>query len=299
MSLEIISTTLVAATATPPAGPYDLTDLATVHDEVELPLTVVGSDQFLSRAITQSSSAISNYCNRIFQVETLQDQIFLQQDPYPYQVPGGVDPLQLSRWPLVNAISISFTGNTYERSKTVALIPNTDGLVVGQLVFASDGSLPAGTVINEIATDSITLSNPAPANNTQLSFTTGLQVTQMRSLGDVQTLVYGKDFTIDAARGWLIRLNSWTGSSQMWEAQPITVTYQAGYPSIPGDLVDACLRLVTARFKARGRDPMLIEQTQQGSGSQHYWVGIAHGQHGAFAAEIESLISQYRVPVVA
>lgn len=298
MAVEIISTVLVAATAAPPAGPYDLTDLATIHDELILPATDVSSDAFLSRAITQASSAISNYCNRVFQVETLEDQIFLQQDPYPYQVPGGVDPLQLSRWPLVNTV-VPFTGNTYERSPTVALIPSTAGLIVGMLVFANDGSLPAGTVIKAVATDSITLSNPAPANKTALGFTTGLQVTQMRTLGDVQTLTYGTDFTIDAARGWLIRLNSWTGSSQAWEAQPLTVQYQAGFPAIPGDLVDACLRLVTARFKARGRDPMLIEQTQQGSGSQHYWVGIAHGQRGAFAAEIESLISQYRVPVTA
>ena len=33
MAVEIITTVLMAATATEPAGPYDLTDLDTVHDD--------------------------------------------------------------------------------------------------------------------------------------------------------------------------------------------------------------------------------------------------------------------------
>jgi hypothetical protein len=85
----------------------------------------------------------------------------------------------------------------------------------------------------------------------------------------------------------------------MWEAVPTQVQYQAGYAPIPADLVDATLRLVTARFKQRGRDPMLVEQTQAGAlGTQRYWVGTAPGQQGAFAPEISSLVEQYRVPVI-
>jgi hypothetical protein len=299
MAVEIISTVLVAATSTAPAGPYDLTDLATVHDELGVTGNDVSNDPFLSRAITQASTAIANYCNRVFVVEALQDQCFIQQDPYPYQVPGGVDALQLSRWPLwplVNTV-VNLTGNTHG-TITVDGIASTAGLVAGQLVFAVDGSIPAGVTIATVSANSITLSAAATSSETGLAINSGIQVIQTLSVGDPQTLIYGQDFTVDAVRGWLIRLNSWTGVNVPWEAEPVTVQYQAGYAAIPVDLTEACLRLVTARFSARGRDPMLMEQTQaQALGSQRYWVGTSPGQRGAFAPEIESMLQAYRVPV--
>jgi hypothetical protein len=298
MAVEIITTVLVSATATPPAGPYDLTDLATVHDELTIPTADVSNDSFLSRAITQVSASIAKYCNRVFQVESLQDLIYLQQDPYPYQVPGGVESLQLSRWPMVNATVTSFTGNTHGTT-TVDGIVSTAGLIAGQLVFAADGSVPGGTTITSIGANSITLSKAATSTETALSFNTGVQVIQNLGSGQTQTLVYGQDYTIDPTRGWLIRLNSFTAVAVNWEAIPLTVQYQAGYSSIPDDLVDAALRLVTARFRAKGRDPMLVERTQPGPiGMERWWVGNAPGQTGVFAPEIEALIEQYRVPVV-
>jgi hypothetical protein len=298
MAVEIISTVLVAATSTAPAGPYDLTDLATVHDELNIVSNDTSNDPFLQRAITQASTAIANYCNRVFVVEVLQDQCFIQQDPYPYQVPGGVDPLQLSRWPLANTNVVCFTGNTHFTT-TVDGIASTAGLTPGLLVFAADGSVSPGVKIATVSANSITLSQYTTSSETALSFTTGVQVIQTLSVGDPQMLVYGTDFTIDAARGWLIRLNSWTGISVPWEAEPVTIQYQAGYATIPYDLAEACLRLVTARFSARGRDPMLMEQTQaQALGSQRYWVGTSPGQRGAFAPEIECLFEPYRTPVI-
>ncbi len=308
MAVEIITTVTAPATATAPAGPYDLTTLAIVHDELNIPTADTSNDAFLSRAITQASAAVAKYCGRVFQVEGLTDLIYIQQDPYPYQVPGGVYPLQLSRWPLVGTIE---------------------------------------------------------------------SVLQTIAAGVTQTLNLGTDFTIDAERGWLIRLNQFTGVSTAWEAMPVTVSYQAGYTRsvvnesgtipaaspytvtvaqaasfaadegvlyaasltpltavasapgpgeysvgdtgvytfnvadegkgvlfsyeyeyLPDDLVDACLRLVTARFKGRARDPMLMEQQTQDLGTQRFWVGSAPGQNGALPPEIEALIDQYRVPVI-
>lgn len=298
MAVEVITTVLVAATSTPPAGPYDLTDLNTVHDELSVKDGDTSNDAFLSRAITQSSIAIANYCNRVFQVEAVQDQIFIQQDPFPWQVPGGVYPLQLSRWPLVNSTPVSFTGNTHG-TEDVDGIASTAGITAGALVFAADGSIPAGTTVATVSANSITLSQPASSSETGLSLTVGLQVVQTLAAGDTQTLVYGTDFTVDPVRGWLIRLNSWTGVSEKWESEPVTVQYQGGYADIPDDLVDACLRLVTARFTARGRDPMIVERSQPTLGSTRYWVGPTPGQKGAFAPEILSLIEHYRVPVTA
>lgn len=295
MAVETITTVLVAATATPPAGPYDLTDLATVHDELALPMTDTGDDAFLSRAITQASAAISRYCNRVFAVETVQDQIFIQQDPYPWQVPGGVYPLQLSRWPLNNSSVVSFTGNTHS-SILVDGIASTVGLNPGALVFGS--GIPVGTTMVNVYPTSIMLSQAATATATAISLTSGLQVVQTLAIGTTQTLIYGTDYTIDPARGWLIRLNPYIGISSKWEAEPTTVQYQGGYASVPSDLQEACLRLVTARYRAKARDPALLERTQPGMvGSERFWFGSAPGQVGAFAPEIAALLDQYRVPV--
>jgi hypothetical protein len=300
MAVEIITTALVTATAESPAGPYDLTDLETVNDELSIPANDTSNNAFLSRAITQASIAIKNYCNRVFQVEAVQDQIYIQQDPYPYQVPGGVFPLQLSRWPLIDSRPISFTGNTHG-SVLVDGIASTAGLEQGDLVFAADGSIPAGAEIaNVVGSNSINLTKAASSSATGLSMNTGLQVIQTLSVGVTQTLVYGKDFTIDAAKGWLIRLNPFTAIAQQWEAVPATVQYQGGYDPIPDDLVDAALRMVTARFRARGRDPVLMARTQdQGLGTERYWVGAGKGQIGSIPPEVVGIIDNYRVPVIA
>jgi hypothetical protein len=300
MAVEIITTVLVAATATAPAGPYDLTDLATAHDELSIPTVDSSNDSFLSRAITQASSAIRNYCNRVFQVEVVQDLIYIQQDPYPYQVPGGIFPLQLSRWPLVDSTPISFTGNTHG-SILVDGIASTAGMAQGDLVFAADGSIAAGTEIASIVgPNSINLTKAASSSSTGLSMNIGLQVIQTLSVGVTQTLVYGKDFTVDAAKGWLIRLNLFTAIAAQWEALPTTVQYQAGYEEIPDDLVEAALRMVTGRYRARGRDPVLMARDQNGNvGSERYWVGGMKGQVGSIPPEVVGLIDQYRVPVTA
>jgi len=295
LAVEIITTVLVAATATAPASPYDLTTLATAKDE--LSITDTSNDTFLSRAITQASSAIHRYCNRVFPVEVLQDLCYIQQDPYPWQVPGGVYPLQLKRWPLVNSTPVAFTGNT-NKTPIVSGIASTSGITEGMLVFAADGSIPAGTTILGVYPNSITLSASPTTAETALSMWTGVQVVQTLSVGDTQTLVYGTDYTIDPAHGWLVRLDAWTGISVRWEAEPVTVQYQAGFSTIPSDIEDACLRLVTARFRARGRDPMLVQRAQTNAlGTERYWVGSMPGQNGAMSPEIAALLDPYRVPV--
>jgi hypothetical protein len=225
MAVETITSVLV------PAGSYDLTDLATAKDELSIPVGDTTQDAFLSRAISQASKVIANFCNRTFAVETLQDQCFIEQDAYPFQVPGGVDVLQLARWPLVNI--------------------------------------------------------------------TSLQVVQTLMVGVTRTLAVGTDFVIDAERGWLIRINPFTGTSTRWEAELVTVRYDAGYAPIPFDLVDACLRVVTARFKMRGRDPMLRSEGEPGLGQLNYWVGTMPGQDGSLAPEIAGLLDSYRTPVMA
>lgn len=297
MGVSTISTVLVPATASAPANPYDLTDLATVHDELQIPTTDTSKDAFLSRAITQASSAIAKHCSRVFPVEAVQDQLYIQQDPYPYQVPGGIYPLQLSRWPLQSSSVVSFTATTDGTTAVLTGVSSAVGLTVGTLVFGP--GVPPGAEIQSIGTGTVTLTLPTTSANAAASFNTGVQVTQLLAVGMIQTLVAGTDFVIQPDNGWLIRLNTWTGVSEKWEAVPTTIQYQGGYTPIPYDLVDACLRLVTMRYYARGRDPMLVERTQPNLGTQRWWFGSQPGQDGALPPEIEGLLLNYRVPVAA
>lgn len=100
MRIDTITEIVVAAAT------YDLTDLATVHDELRIPTGTTTDDPFLTRAITQVSTAIQRHCNRVFAVETVRDVVYPERDDYPFQVPGGVSPLQLTRWPVIGVASV-------------------------------------------------------------------------------------------------------------------------------------------------------------------------------------------------
>lgn len=116
------------------ANPYDLSTLMTVKDELDIPELVTTYDTWISRAIQRGSAAIQAYCNRVFASESLQDQIWLQYDAYPYQVPGGVAPLQLSRWPVTAVTSCMVTqGATLIQTLTSGKDFYVDG-DAGQLV---------------------------------------------------------------------------------------------------------------------------------------------------------------------
>lgn len=298
MALTTITTVIAAATATSPAGPYDLTDLATAKEE--LSVTSTTDDNFLSRAITQASEKILKYCDRVFAVEGIQDLIYPEQDPYPWQTPGGVRPLQLSRWPLVYSDAVPFTGDTHGNA-TIDGISDTTGLVAGMPVFG-DG-VPAGTTIGSVDANagsvSLLPSSVALAAATGVSFTTGVQVIQTLAVGQTQELVAGTDYRVDAKNGQLVRLSSSSGGEMSWEAYPTQVRYAAGYATVPADLQEATLRLVTARYRAKGRDPMLISRNEAGLGEARYWVGTAPGQSGPFPPDIAAILDSYRVPVTA
>lgn len=112
-----LSTVVTAATATPPAGPYDLTTLTQVKAEPWYNASL--SDAWHSRIITACSLALARYCNRVFPLQTYLDTIFLQRDPPISPVIGGAATLQLNYAPLVAATSV-VTENG------VALTLNTD-----------------------------------------------------------------------------------------------------------------------------------------------------------------------------
>jgi Phage gp6-like head-tail connector protein len=129
MDFVIVTTVVTPATAAfEGQQPYDLVDLATV--KAELNITDTSKDSLLLRWITEASAAAANFCNRVFPVESLKDQIFPPRDYFPAAtVIGGVMPLQLSRWPITASPTVTENG--------VALVENTDFIAkydVGQLL---------------------------------------------------------------------------------------------------------------------------------------------------------------------
>lgn len=119
MTIKTISTVVT------PAASYDLIDLVTVKEE--LSITDNSKDGVLRRYIKGASAAAAQYCNRKFQVETVQDT--MQRDRIFSPVFAGPDLLQLSRWPVVAFTSITENG--------VALTKDVDYLIDmarGQLV---------------------------------------------------------------------------------------------------------------------------------------------------------------------
>ena len=226
MPIRIVSTVLT------PASSYDLTTLANIKDDLAIPSTDTSSDATLTRFITEQSALVAQYCNRVFPIETVQDVIMPDRDPYPYQVTGMLSELQLSRWPVVSVASV------------------TDTVAVGM----------------------------------------------------VNTLTEGTDFIVDTADGWLTKIDPNTGYPTEWSPDRYTVQYQAGYfeagsGTPPADLEMAVLRLVSARFKARGRDPFLRSQGEPGVGQEQYWIGALPGQTGSFPPDIAAVLEKYRVPL--
>lgn len=79
-------------------GAYDLVALATI--KAELQLTDGSKDADLKRWITQGSSEAAKFCNRVFPIETVQEQIYPDRDSFPPVTIGGIAPLQLKRYPV-------------------------------------------------------------------------------------------------------------------------------------------------------------------------------------------------------
>lgn len=118
-------------TVTAPASSYDLVALDQVKRE--LAITDASKDQLLRDWISRASAAAAKYCNRVFVVESITEQFWPARDRGIPIVRGGLDPLQLARFPLVSVDSVVEDGNT--------LTVDTDYTInddLGQLVRLSE-----------------------------------------------------------------------------------------------------------------------------------------------------------------
>lgn len=132
------------STIVTPAPLYDLTDLATVKDELQI--TAMDGDASLARYISEASKAVHQYCNRTFVVETVLDNFLPRRDGWPGVAVNDLDPLQLSRFPIANLSSVVEDG--------VTLVSGTDFLpdaTLGQLTRLDDEGFPMRWPMRPIA----------------------------------------------------------------------------------------------------------------------------------------------------
>ena len=333
---ERISTVITPATGTGGAGAYDLIDLKTVKDD--LGIVDQNSDTALQRYITSASLVAQHYCNRVFQKETLLDEIWPKRDPWPAYVVGGARPLSLSRSPLISSPCLA--------GLAAPAAPTLSSIAAGALAAAfyyvrvtfvsaaGESALSPESPLAVTANHELQVASPvqdfanlatgwnvyigtAPNKETKQNGATPLAIGASFTLtGALDTstsppdvvhvienaipLAEGLDFRVDYDNGELTRLHVITGYPKSWPAFPISVRYSAGYSSIPADLIDAALRMVKARWLSRLRDPALRAENIPGVREAQYWLGAGpDALNGDLMPDIVSILDRYRVPVVA
>jgi hypothetical protein len=294
----------VVTTVLAPAANYDLTDLPTAKTELSIASNNTANDAWLELAIGQVSKSIQRHCKRPFAPEYLQDQFDIEQDPYPYQTPGGFPQLQLTRWPVLAVVSVV---QTLAIGTTQALVEGTDFRVnakTGQLLrlnpFTGVGTtweaIPVtvlysagfGALVEETDTVpgapyQVTVSQAAAFSADQgVAYASGVALTPVTA-----NPVQG-EYAVDGATGTYTFAAGDT-------LKPLSFAYTT--LEVPDDLVEITLRLITDRFRARGRDPLLIQRDQPNLGTERYWFDSS--LKSRFPPEIEDELDDYRVPTMA
>lgn len=214
MQAEVISV------VTTPASSYDLASLSDIKDE--LGVNDNASNAILQRYLTSASAAVAQFCDRVFPAETITETHWSQRDRWPRFIIGGVQELQLRRWPLQSVTSVTENGTT---------------------------------------------------------------------------LVQDTDFKIHKANGQLVRLDT-NGNPTLWSCYPVVVVYVGGFASIPTDVQDAVIRMVTSRWLSKGRDKNLKQENIPGVLERSWWIASGN-EAGNMTPDVADILSGYRVPRMA
>jgi Phage gp6-like head-tail connector protein len=113
----------------------------------------------------------------------------------------------------------------------------------------------------------------------------------------------GVDFIADRGKGQLTLFFT-DGYPRHWPALPIIVQYWAGYTAtglqtdVP-ELQDACVRLVKSAYYGRARDPKLRSENVVGAYEAAYWFANGPGAEGDLPPDVQQLVDDHRVPVIA
>lgn len=305
MGYSVVTTVLSAAAS------YDLTDLATVKDELGLDVTDTSDDSWLTRATTQVSKSIARHVKRVFPPEQVQDVFDIEQDPYPYQTPGGFPQLQLSRFPALGVISVVQLlglGGSGGVATTQTLVEGQDfktNLKTGQLLrlnpFTGVGTLWEALPVTVVYT---------AGYGALVSETHSVPASSPYTVTIDQTGDFSCDHQVSYASGTaLARVSASPAQGEYSVSTSGVYTFNAAdagqslsfvYATldIEEDLESIALRLVTERYKDKDRNPALIQRDQPGVGTERYWFGGAPGQKGPFPPDIEAALDSYRSVVV-
>ncbi|QXX74244.1 hypothetical protein [Methylovirgula sp. HY1] len=115
----------------------------------------------------------------------------------------------------------------------------------------------------------------------------------------IKPLIEGTDFLSKSDVSELVRLHALRGTARSWPSCPILVQYSAGFDNIPGDVQDAAIQLVKARWFARDIDPMLKSENIEGVYTADRWYGTGPGGPGDLPNYVADKLQRYRVPVIA
>lgn len=99
-----------------------------------------------------------------------------------------------------------------------------------------------------------------------------------------------EDYELNAGAGLLGRLiNDWPSS---WTEGKVTVTYKAGFSTVPADLKMAATKLARMYWSEKDRNPLVKSETIPDVLTTSYWVGSLGD--GALPPDIADLLAPYR-----
>jgi hypothetical protein len=104
------------------------------------------------------------------------------------------------------------------------------------------------------------------------------------------------DFVIDRTVGQITRLSPY-GNTRYWRGLYMSCLYQAGYATVPPDIVDAVAEMVKQKYYAQTRDPMARQVNIPGVMEQSYWFGAGVGSVIDMSPHIQAVFERYKVPV--
>jgi hypothetical protein len=262
---------------------------ATAH--VDLPntksflgITGSASDQILERCIDRASAWVDRYCGRVFK----------SQRHYEIKEGGG-ERLVLRHQPVT---AVHFVGTSTETMLTIQATAGNDILATASVM---DGSL----ILRRIASDGTLSAVPLPLDTYATSAALAAEVTA--------TAGFSATVGINAASRYLVRsaaTDCRSSGAMLGYTQPVTewqldeergiiygrsvdqwrsvlVDYQAGYETVPADVVQATLLVVGKFFRDRTRDASVQSESLGG-----YSYSLRAGDETA--REIEMLLGAYR-----
>jgi hypothetical protein len=210
--------------------------------------------------------------------------------------------LQLTRWPIMGIVSVT---QLQSNGTTLTLIEGTDFRV----------NTETGTLLRLNLSGYSALWESLPITVVYMAGY-GSKVTEVQAVPPTpykvtvaQSAAFSCEQSVSYANGTkLARVSANPAAGQYSVAAGVytfaaadtgqSLTFVYGSKSLPDDLIETCLRLVNARYRAKDRDPALVQLETPGVGTQRFWVGRTPGQSSAFPPDIEHMLDTYLMPVV-